>query len=419
MEIIAGKVSYYVYIYTEDGTTLNVTKAVYGLGWEENEDELSVQIKFQMFNALVEKKRLSSLVKIGQTCIVKANWGSGPQEVVRGTIEEAERNTSKSDESFTVVAHDILYAMQKSQDNIYYAAGKTTKSVITDVFGKWGIPISKYTGPDVKHNKIIYKNKNISDIILGLLDEAVKNGGHKAVIRAVKGKVEIVKKAGNSDVYQFTKKNSISSNYKISIADMVTRVVVVSTEEKEEAPKVQATVDGETKFGIRQKILTYAKDDSLADTKTTAEQMIKDEGQPRKTMTLEAPDVPVIRKGDKIVAKVGSLNGEFLVLSVQHNAATGKMKMNLEQYNASEEEKEEEETEEKEKKEYEVGDVVNFHGGMHYVSSYPDATGYKVGPGPARINIKNGSGKAHPWSLITEDWNQTHVWGWVDDGTFD
>lgn len=70
-------------------------------------------------------------------------------------------------------------------------------------------------------------------------------------------------------------------------------------------------------------------------------------------------------------------------------------------------------------KSYDVGDIVNFHGGKHYVSSYPDARGYSVGAGKAKITIKGGSGKAHPWHLVTQNWNQTHVWGWVDDGSFD
>ena len=42
-----------------------------------------------------------------------------------------------------------------------------------------------------------------------------------------------------------------------------------------------------------------------------------------------------------------------------------------------------------------------------------------VGAGKAKITIKGGSGKAHPWHLVTQNWNQTHVWGWVDDGSFD
>lgn len=73
----------------------------------------------------------------------------------------------------------------------------------------------------------------------------------------------------------------------------------------------------------------------------------------------------------------------------------------------------------KKKKTYKVGNIVNFHGGTHYVSSYPRAKGYRVGGGPAKITIANGSGKAHPWHLITTNWSKTHVYGWVDEGTFD
>lgn len=70
------------------------------------------------------------------------------------------------------------------------------------------------------------------------------------------------------------------------------------------------------------------------------------------------------------------------------------------------------------KKDYNVGDIVNFHGGTHYVSSYPGSKGYKARAGKAKITIKNGSGKAHPWHLIHTD-SGSNVYGWVDDGTFD
>lgn len=70
-------------------------------------------------------------------------------------------------------------------------------------------------------------------------------------------------------------------------------------------------------------------------------------------------------------------------------------------------------------KNYKVGDIVNFHGGKHYVSSYPGAKGYNVSAGKAKITIMNGSGKAHPYHLVTQNWSNTHVWGWVDEGSFD
>lgn len=70
------------------------------------------------------------------------------------------------------------------------------------------------------------------------------------------------------------------------------------------------------------------------------------------------------------------------------------------------------------KKSYGVGDIVNFHGGTHYYSSYPGAKGYSARAGKAKITIANGSGKAHPWHLIHTD-SGSNVYGWVDNGTFD
>ena len=71
-----------------------------------------------------------------------------------------------------------------------------------------------------------------------------------------------------------------------------------------------------------------------------------------------------------------------------------------------------------EKGSYAVGDIVNFHGGTHYYSSYPGAKGYSARAGKAKITIANGSGKAHPWHLIHTD-SGSNVYGWVDEGTFD
>lgn len=69
-------------------------------------------------------------------------------------------------------------------------------------------------------------------------------------------------------------------------------------------------------------------------------------------------------------------------------------------------------------KSYKVGDIVNFHGGTHYVSSYTGAKGYSARAGKAKITIANGSGKTHPWHLIHID-SGSNVYGWVDEGTFD
>ncbi|MCI8768370.1 MAG: hypothetical protein K1W32_09925 [Schaedlerella sp.] len=69
---------------------------------------------------------------------------------------------------------------------------------------------------------------------------------------------------------------------------------------------------------------------------------------------------------------------------------------------------------------YKTGDIVNFSGGMHYVSSHPGAKGQSAKAGPAKITLgpdSAGNGKAHPWHLVHTD-NTSNVYGWVDEGSF-
>jgi len=69
---------------------------------------------------------------------------------------------------------------------------------------------------------------------------------------------------------------------------------------------------------------------------------------------------------------------------------------------------------------HKVGDIVQFAGGKHYVSSYASAKGYTAKAGPAKITLgpdSAGNGKAHPWHLIHTD-KTSNVYGWVDEGSF-
>lgn len=419
--INVNNVSYTVIVITEKKLQLNITQAVEELGWEENEDELAMKTHFNMYNALYNKERLSSLVKINSVVVVKAYWGSGKGIVAMGNIVECERKVSKSDDVFNVVAYDNLFNLQKSSDNVYFASGKKTKSILTAIFKSWGITISKYTGPNVAHKKILLKNKKLGDIIREVLDEAKKKGGGAAIVRSTESKVQVIAKGSNTDIYHFSGDVSSQVSHKISIANLVTRVKIVSSGKSDEAAKVEATVNGKTQYGVFQTIITHSKSDKLDDAKKEAKEILEEKGSPKVTSKLIAPDIPCVRKGDIIHAKVGSLNGYYLINSIQHNAKNGQMTMDVKKTadpTAAPKKKTPGTTK---KKTYKVGDVVNFKGGTHYDSSWSDARGYRATAGKAKITLGPncaGNGKAHPWHLVHMD-SKSNVYGWVDEGTFE
>ena len=182
---------------------------------------------------------------------------------------------------------------------------------------------------------------------------------------------------------------------------------------------MEATVNGKTQYGVFQTIITNSKSDTLDDAKKEANEILEEKGSPKITSKLIAPDIPCIRKGDKIHAKVGSLNGYYLVNSIQHNAKNGQMTMEIEETTAPA--AKDNSSNNTKKKTYKVGDTVYFKGGTHYVSSWPGAKGYKATAGKAKITLGPdcvGNGKAHPWHLKHLD-NKSNVEGWVNEGAFE
>lgn len=411
-----SKIRYRVVVITEKGAQYNIQNYIENLGWEENEKEIAVRSSFTARNDKTSKGRLSSLIKPGCFIGIFATDGKNlNEEVARGCVETWNPIEQNSQNVLKATCYDELYKLQKSQDNRFYASGTGSKSIITGILKDWKIPQGKYKGPNASHGKLVYNNKYLSDIILEVLDDAEKKGEQKCLLRSTKGYTSVIERGSNKTVYVFRKDNTKQFSESISTADLVTRVKVVGKADDDGKSSVDVTLNGLKKYGVRQRIYTRGSDESVSDAKSAAQEILDNEGQAEKTMTVQSPDVPFIRKGD-LVYIISSLRSEYyFVNSIQHDCDIHSMTMQLE---IAKKETEKGNKKKKNKKNYNVGDVVNFHGGTYYVSSKLGSKGYKAKAGKAKITKKNSSKKAHPWHLIHTD-SKSKVYGWVDDGTFD
>ena len=414
--IDVANIKYRLVVMTEDKKQYNIKEFVENLGWEENDGELAVRISFTAKNDKTSAGLISSLAKPGCLVGVFASHGSIDEEVARGYITDWKPTLSGSKDKFDVTCYDELYNLQESQELIYYSSGIGTKSAITKIFDDWQIPMDKYEGPDVTHGKLAYKTEMLSDVLLDILDDAKKKGGGSAMIRAAKGKVSVIEWGSNTTVYHFEADNTKQVSHKKSTSGMITRVKIIGQEDDDGRSSVEAVVNGLTKFGVRQKIYIRGKDDSVSDAQSAAQEIIDEKGQVKEDITVQAPDIPFIRKGDLVHITVGTLKDYYYVRGIRHDADSGSMTMNLKKA-VTEVVKNNQVT----KKSYNVGDIVYFKGGTHYVSSWPGSKGYPAKAGKARIHLGpncKGNGKAHPWSLIHID-SSSNVYGWVDEGTFE
>ncbi len=411
-----SRITYRVAVMDGGGNQYNITDYIQNLGWEENENELSLRCSFTVRNEKTAKGYLSELIRPG--CLVgifSSDGGFLDEEVARGYVERWNPVEKNSGNSLKCTCYDELYRLQKSQDNRYYPSGTGTKSAILGVLDDWGIPRGAYQGPNAAHGKMVYNNRYLSDIILELLDDAVKKGEKRCLIRAEKGRVSVIPPGSNEIVYVFGPDNAQALEQSISTESLVTRVKVTGQADNAGKRSVEVTLNGQTEYGVRQRIYLRGTEETLRDAKTAAQEILEREGKPERRRKVQSPDLPFLRKGD-LVYLTGSFGLDYYyVKSIQHNADACSMNMELESAGKLPVDSG---SGERKKTGYKAGDIVTFHGGIHFVSSYPGAKGYPANAGKARITLANGVGRAHPWHLIHAD-GISNVYGWVDDGTFD
>lgn len=323
-----SRIKYNVKAVLSDGRSLALETIAENIAWEDNEKELAVRLNLTLRDVACEGTRLAKLLALCTIIYVYADWGQGKKEIFRGTAWEWQHSRMNNDQ-IILTCYDLLYYLQKSTDNKYYPKGKGTKYVIDDILKSWKVTMGTYTGPDVTHEKLLYKNKSVSSMLTETLSDAEEKGGAKAVIRAEEGVVNILAEGDNEDIYTFTADTSlIQTADKYSMTDLVTRVVIVGKDDKEGRPKVEATIDGKTEYGILQTIQSIGSG-KLEDAKKAAQKTIKEKGEPTRTTTFQAPDFPPIRKGDMIYAVTDQLKGYFIVKGISHNATSMTMQMEV------------------------------------------------------------------------------------------
>ena len=323
------KISYSVIAVLSTGAQVNLEGVAENIAWEENEKELSVRANLTLRDVPYDGGRLSAVLSLCTVMYIYYDAGDGRKEAFRGTVWEWEHSQIHDDE-IVLTCYDMLYYLQKSTDSKYYEKGKSTSAICSDILSSWGVTMGTFSGPSITHEKTLYKNKTISTMLSETIDTARKQSSTKGVIRAREGKCEIVKQGANEDIWAFSADtNLVAAKDRYSMTGLVTRVVVVGKDDKQGRPKVEATLNGKTEYGILQQVKSRGST-KLADAKKEAQELLDEKGTPERTITLQSPDAPWIRKGDRIHVTTDNVNGYFYVKSISHNATAMMMQMEVE-----------------------------------------------------------------------------------------
>lgn len=315
------------------GTQYKLNKITTDLSINEPKTGIADKVELGLLNIPVDTSTVYKLIAPGMKLFIFADDGtSGEKEIFRGMIWS--RNyKSDNQKNISITAYTNLIYFQKSNDCLYFSAGKTTDSIIMNICSKWGVKC-QYLYDSITHPKLPLNNKALSDMFVTVLDEVKKIKGTKYVIRSVKDVVSVQKCGINADVYYFKKKESIL-NFTVNetLDDVVTQVIVVGKEDSYGRAPVEATIKGNNvkQYGTLQQVISRDEGTTLDEAKQEANTLLKDNGLPNRTYTLSSIDVPWLHKGDKIHVETDEYKGFCYVLSVTHNAVKKTMDLDIEE----------------------------------------------------------------------------------------
>ena len=328
MEASKGNPVYSTYV-VSGNTKYNISPIVQNIDISDPEKEWACRVTLEVVD--YQEDGMQDILKARNRVYLYANDGSGEQEVFRGFIWTCGSGHTLTDKTVKVVCYDQLIFMQKSDEALFYPEGKSTKAIFSEVCSKWGISLS-YGYQSITHSKLVLRGK-LSDIMTAdVLDLVKDRSGKKYVILSKKDVMYVSGLGQNSTVYRFnSSENAIRTYAEQTMEGMVTKVVILGKAEKDNRPPVEATISGDTAtYGTLQETITRDSNTTLADAKAEANNIIKEKGKPFWEYELRAPDVPWIRKGDKVQVNVDNMPASsFIVKSVERSISNKSKLMSM------------------------------------------------------------------------------------------
>lgn len=330
MNIAPGSPEYTVWVVDGD-TKYDLSTILIDINLSDQDKQMAQCATVDILNIQHDGKWLTSTLKVRQRLVIYANDGERHEEVFRGFIWTRSYRSNSDDRKITLKCYDQLIYLQESEESTFFADGKDTKDVCETICSNWGIPL-EYSYETITHSKLALRG-NLADIFdSDILDLVKDRTGTKYVIRSEKDVMKILSVGQNETIYHIKSgESAVLAKSECTMDGMITKVIILGKADDDDRVPVEATVVGKTdQYGTLQKIINRDENTTLDDAKTEANGILKENGDPKWEYEVQSPDIPWIRKGDKVKVSAGDIsNRELIVLSVTRNINIKGAKMTL------------------------------------------------------------------------------------------
>jgi len=259
-------IDYDVELVEETGRRFDLNTALLGLELAEYAGELAQRATVTVANMSMLGTWFMGIAKINCLVFIYAKRNGEKRELLfQGTVWDWHYKSAINKE-LEITAYDPAIRLMRNKEHYYYNEGMTTQAIIGDICNRWGIPFSYQWERSIVHgSKTFMGKKNIAEAIISLLDEVKRQTGERYVIYYRDNELQIRAFGTNAEVYLLNRDVTVSTSHKMTINNLVTKVKILGRQDKEGRMPVEATVEGDTRFGVMQEIVTRDNSKTLDD----------------------------------------------------------------------------------------------------------------------------------------------------------
>lgn len=402
----------------KDSKGYDISELVSEIKWSGRKGSSARSIDVTLIDDEDRSQRAGIDVLKGHQCI----FGYDGKELFRGIIMQVKQSDKKQ---CTFKAYDNGIYLANNKDTFTYTS-KTLEQIFKDICSRFGITYSKASSSNFRIPELTKSKTTAWDALCDAMSQVYSSTGVRHYIDSDKGSLRLQKRQDNIKQWVIeTGGNIITYSNTVSIEKVKTRIKAVSGEGKIVAEKKDTTL--EKSIGIMQDIIQPDEDLNSGQLNNLVSGTLKEKSTPERTLKIEALGVVDVISGIGVYIVIPSLgiNTTYYVDEDTHIFSDNyhKMTVTLNLANDAEYDRDWTKTQISGSSggNYKVGDIVNFKGGYHYVSSdAKSATGGKRSAGKAKITYTI-KGAKHPYHLVGGAYNNLdgncNVNGWVDSDT--
>jgi hypothetical protein len=319
-----GKVRYQAQV-----NGVDVTERVTELVWEHTTREVAERGILELALHPTRDDRVYAAVGTGATMVFFADGVN----VFEGRIEVAQF-TEKRPVTLQLTGYGTAFLLGANEIDVSFPQSYTTGDVVR-LLANLGMPIGRNDWGNVDLGPAQPYRKKTLGFVVEDTNRKLRTLGHgDFVVRSIGNGIELIKTDPSAARYRFTPANTTLMQDQMSTQELVTVVKFVSSQIKYggeatvAAPKEFPNPDASPAlYGVRTRIVTdqVAQGEEAAAAAAIFEQV----GQPQRVQLFEAPDVPLLRKGDAVDFAVGTASGTLVLTGVHHDARKGVVRLEV------------------------------------------------------------------------------------------